>query len=65
MPEAWRGLDSARMAGGRAAVAGFPPFSLPNFVLFLSATTQGVFRCENFWGKVPVALFVVIWQKKI
>jgi hypothetical protein len=21
-----------------------------------------VFRCENFWGKVPVALFVVIWQ---
>jgi hypothetical protein len=23
---------------------------------------SGVFRCENFWRKVPVALFVVIWQ---
>jgi hypothetical protein len=21
-----------------------------------------VFRCENFWGKVFVAFFVVIWQ---
>jgi hypothetical protein len=21
----------------------------------------GVFRCENFWEKVPVAFFVVIW----
>jgi hypothetical protein len=35
------------MAGGRAAVAGFPPFSLPNFVLFLSTTTQQEWRTEH------------------
>jgi hypothetical protein len=26
------------------------------------AQSWAVFRCEKFWGKVPVALFVVIWQ---
>jgi hypothetical protein len=31
------------------------PFPVP------PSSSQGVFRCEKFWGKVPVALFVVIW----
>jgi hypothetical protein len=30
-------------------------------MFFVMVIAKGVFRSKNFWGKVPIALFVIIW----